>query len=230
MKALIVIPARGGSKGLPGKNIKNLRGKPLINYTVDAARAVFDDAIICVSTDDLGIKKEVERTGLKVPFLRPAELAQDTSGTQDVLIHAMDWYQQNGYKPDVIILLQPTSPFRRPEHIKEALGLFDSNCEMVVSVKETKANPYYLLKEENDEGWLQNSKRGNFKRRQDCPKVYELNGAVYIIDAESLRQKEISGFSKVKKYLMEDIHSIDVDTELDWMIAEFFYEKQLNER
>ena len=162
MKPLVVIPARGGSKGILRKNIKLLGGKPLIQYTIEAAREVFPDELICVTTDDLEIKEVVERLGLKVPFLRPAELATDEAGTYEVLIHAINYYESQGYYPDTIILLQVTSPFRTGKHIKEALELFDDKCEMVVSVKETKANPYYVLQEENNEGWLVKSKEGNF--------------------------------------------------------------------
>ena len=181
MKPLIVIPVRGGSKGIPGKNIKPLNGKPLINYTLNAARELFPDEIICVSTDSEEIIQIVEKSGLKVPFIRPAELATDTAGTYEVLLHAIEFYERNGYNPDIIILLQATSPFRNSKQIQEALDLFDITCEMVVSVKETKSNPYYILREENKDGWLVKSKDGNFTRRQDCPKVYEINGATYII-------------------------------------------------
>lgn len=221
MKVLVVIPARGGSKGVPEKNIKILDGKPLIQYTIEAAKAVVSEEKICISTDDLGIKSVVESLGTKVPFLRPTELATDTAGTYEVLLHAISHYENNGYTPDVLILLQATSPFRTSKHIEEALELFTEDCEMVVSVKETKANPYYILREENTEGWLENSKKGNFTRRQDCPKVYEVNGAIYIISVEALKQKNISDFTKVKKYLMDDISSHDIDDMIDWKFAEF---------
>ncbi|MDX1761035.1 MAG: acylneuraminate cytidylyltransferase family protein, partial [Christiangramia sp.] len=144
---LAVIPARGGSKGVPGKNIKRLGEIPLIEYTVRAARQVFSDDQIIVSTDDPDIKKTAEAAGLKVPFLRPPELANDTAGTQEVLLHALDFAISQGKTPEVIVLLQPTSPFREARHIKEALKLYDRDIEMVVSVKETDANPYYVLKE-----------------------------------------------------------------------------------
>lgn len=220
MKPLVVIPARGGSKGVPRKNIKDLGGKPLIQYTIEAAREVFNDDVICVSTDDKEIKEVVESLGLKVPFLRPPELASDTSGTYEVLLHAIDFYQNRDYIPDALILLQPTSPFRTGTHIKEALELYDNSLEMVVSVKETKSNPYYVLKEEDNNGWLVNSKEGNFIRRQDCPKVWEVNGAIYIINIESLRKKKMSDFLKVKKYEMSQNSSVDIDDQLDFFLAE----------
>lgn len=221
MKLLVVIPARGGSKGVPGKNIKILNEKPLIQYTIDAARDVVLPDAICVSTDDLKIKGVVESLGLNVPFLRPSILATDNAGTYEVLLHAVDYYESQGYYADVLVLLQATSPFRTSKHIAEALELFDEHCEMVVSVKETKANPYYTLREENAEGWLENSKKGDYTRRQDCPKVYELNGAIYIIKVAALKQKTISEFTKVRKYLMDDISSHDIDDMIDWKFAEF---------
>lgn len=220
MRPLVVIPARGGSKGVPRKNIKLLGGKPLIQYTIEAARSVFDDALICVSTDDWEIKEVVENLGLQVPFLRPDHLASDTAGTYEVLVHAIEHYENNGYYPDTLILLQATSPFRTDKHLEEAMGLYDSNCEMLVSVKETKSNPYYVLREENHEGWLVKSKESSFIRRQDCPKVYELNGAIYIMNVSALKQKVPHEFTKVCKYEMDEMSSHDIDSVLDWKLAE----------
>jgi CMP-N,N'-diacetyllegionaminic acid synthase len=220
MNSLVIIPAREGSKGIPNKNIKMLGGKPLIYYTIKAAREVFSDEQICVSTDSYEIKEIVEKTGLKVPFLRPAELATDNSGTYEVLWHAIKQYENQGKSFDTMVLLQPTSPFRTSKHIKEAIRLYDNECEMVISVKETKANPYTVLREENDEGWLLKSKEGKFKRRQDCPKVYEVNGAIYIARISTLKEKPLSEFQKVRKYLMSELNSLDIDTELDWAVAE----------
>lgn len=220
MKPLIVIPARGGSKGVPRKNIKVLGDKPLIQYTIDAAKGVFDDEFICVSTDDFEIKSVVEQLGLKVPFLRPNELASDTAGTYEVLLHAISYYESKGYFPDTLILLQPTSPFRTSAHIKEALKLYHESIDMVVSVKETKANPYYILFEEDSNGYLKKTKEANFTRRQDCPKVWEYNGAIYIINVKALKEKTISQFTKVCKFEMDETSSHDIDTLLDWKIAE----------
>ncbi len=227
MKPLIVIPARGGSKGVPGKNIKLLGGKPLIQYTIEAAREIFTDEVICVSTDDKQIRETAESLGLKVPFLRPLELATDSVGSYEVLLHAISFYESHGYHPDILILLQATSPFRTGKHIKEALELFDEECEMVVSVKVTKANPYYILCEENEEGWLVKSKEGNFTRRQDCPIVYEINGAIYITPIELLKRKSLSEFKKIRKYVMNDWSSHDIDTTFDWEIAKIIASSNL---
>jgi CMP-N,N'-diacetyllegionaminic acid synthase len=231
MKPLVIIPARGGSKGIPRKNIKLLGGKPLIQYTIEAARELFDDSIICVSTDDFEIKERVESLGLHVPFIRPAELATDRAGSYEVLLHALEFYEQKGYNPDTIILLQATSPFRKAQHIKEALELYNEECDMVVSVKITKSNPYYNLFEDSTEGFLVKSKDAVFTRRQDCPDVYELNGAIYLIRAGSLKEKPLTDFSKIKKYIMDEQSSHDIDTKLEWMLAESIlsFKKEQNE-
>ncbi len=217
---MIVIPARGGSKGIPGKNIRMLRGKPLIQYTVEAARKLVPDNQIIVSTDSPEIKKVVENMGFPVPFLRPSELATDTAGTYEVLLHALDFYETVNPTPDKIVLLQPTSPFRNEEHIKGAVDLYEDTLDMIVSVKETASNPYYVLREENQQGFLVKSKNGNFRRRQDCPKVWEINGAIYVINPLSLRKMPLNKFSRIRKFEMDEISSHDIDTYLDWLLAE----------
>lgn len=225
---LIVIPARGGSKGVPGKNIKELGGKPLIQYTIEAARELVTDSQIIVSTDSHEIKAVVEKLGLQVPFFRPTKLATDTTDTYEVLLHALDFFEKNNSQPEKIVLLQPTSPFRNINHIVGALNIYNKNLDMVVSVKETASNPYYVLREENEEGYLVKSKEGNFTRRQDCPRVWEINGAIYVINVLSLRNSPISDFKKVKKFEMDEISSQDIDTPLDWLVCEAIvkYRKQ----
>ena len=221
MKILTIIPARGGSKGIPRKNIKPLNGKPLIHYTIDCARAVCADDDICVSTDDAEIISVVEKYGLKVPFVRPAELATDTAGTNEVLLHAINFYEQQGKHYDVVLLLQNTSPFRTAEHVREALKLYTPELDMVVSVKECAANPYYCVFEENQEGYLHVCKGdGTIFRRQDAPKVYEYNGAIYIMNAETLKTTHMHKMQKRVKYVMDDCSSFDLDTMFDWKMAE----------
>lgn len=220
MKPLVVIPARGGSKGVPGKNIKPLAGKPLIYYTIEAAKEVFPDDQIIVSTDDERIKKCVEKTGLKVPFMRPSELATDTAGTYEVLLHAINYAESFGYFPDTVVLLQVTTPFRNANHIRGALKLFDEDTEMVVSVKETKSNPYFVLFEENEKGWLEKSKNGNFQSRQQCPKVWEYNGGIYVIDCSAVKKQPLGDFTRVRKYIMDELSSHDIDSYFDWQVAE----------
>ena len=227
MKLLVIIPARGGSKGIPHKNIKPLAGKPLIQYTIDAARQIVPDEDICVSTDDDEIIRVVEDYGLKVHFKRPAELATDTAGTYEVLLHALNFYEKQGKAYDVVILLQNTSPFRTGEQIKEALKLYNSDIDMVVSVKECAANPYYCVFEENEDGYLHicKGKDGEITRRQDAPKVYEYNGAIYIISVESLRKTHMHRFSKRVKYVVNEESSLDLDNMFDWKLAEMMVNK-----
>lgn len=221
MKILYVIPARGGSKGIPGKNIKPLAGKPLINYTVDVARQLAEDKDICVTTDDAEIINAVERSGLKVPFVRPAELATDKSGTYEVLLHAIDFYKKQGINYDTLVLLQPTSPFRTVEDVKACLNLYTQDIDMVVSVKPATTNPYYNAFETDEDGFLHISKgNGNYTRRQDVPKVWEYNGAVYVINVESLLKMPLGKFPRRRMCEMSLEHSIDLDTPTDWLIAE----------
>lgn len=221
MKILVIIPARGGSKGIPRKNIKPLNGKPLIYYTIDVAREIVADQDICVSTDDPEIIKCVEDYGLRVPFIRPAELATDMAGTYEVLLHALNFYEEQGKSYDVVLLLQNTSPFRTANQVKGALQLYRSDIDMVVSVKECPANPYYCVFEENNEGYLHICKGdGNITRRQDAPKVYEYNGAIYVINPVSLKAMPLNKFIHRVKYVMDEKSSLDLDTMADWHLAE----------
>ena len=227
MKALFVIPARGGSKGIPHKNIKLLGGKPLIGYSVDVARQFADDADICVSTDDEEIASVVRGMGLEVPFLRPAELATDKSGTYEVLLHALDFYRSKGVEYDVLVLLQPTSPFRKAEDVKAALDMYSPDIDMVVTVKEASSNPYYNCYEKDENGFLAISKGdGKFTRRQDAPKVWEYNGAVYVINVASLRKMTLGEFRRRRMSVMDSVRSVDLDTEIDWLIAEKLLESR----
>lgn len=228
MKTLCVIPARGGSKGIPKKNIKPLGGKPLIYYAIDGARSIAKDTDICVSTDDPEIIRIVEEYGLDVPFVRPDYLASDTMGTYEVLLHALNFYENLGKKYDAIVLLQPTSPFRRPEDIKGAIDSFNTDIDMVVSVKEATSNPYYNSFEEDKDGYLKISKGdGRYCRRQDVPKAWEYNGAVYVINTDSLKAENMSDFKRVVKYEMDTLHSVDLDTMFDWKVAELLISEKM---
>lgn len=221
MKTLYVIPARGGSKGIPGKNIKPLAGKPLIEYSIDVARMLAQDEDICVTTDDEEIINVVKQTGLKVPFVRPAELATDRSGTYEVLLHALDYYESKGVHYDVLVLLQPTSPLRTVDDVRKCLDLYTPDVDMVVSVKPATTNPYYNAFETDENGFLHISKGyGNYTRRQDAPKVWEYNGAVYVINTDSLRKMPLGKFTRRRMCEMSVEHSIDLDTPTDWLIAE----------
>lgn len=196
MDPLFIIPARGGSKGIPGKNIKPLGGSPLIYRAIDLARQFVDDENICLTTDSQEIIDCAERHGLHVPFSRPDYLATDTCGSREVMLHALDYYASQGREYSTIVLLQPTSPFRRQEDVQAALDLYTPDVDMVVSVKEASSNPYYNNFEETADGFLHISKGdGLYVRRQDCPKTWEYNGAVYVINAQSLR-RDLWGSSK----------------------------------
>lgn len=219
-KTLFLIMARGGSKGIPDKNIKLLNGKPMILYSIDHARFFAKDDNICVSTDSLKIKKVVEEYGLEVPFLRPDILSTDTADSYDVILHALDFYKKMGISYETVFVLQPTSPLRKIEHMQSAMDLYASDLDMVVSVKVADANPYYNLFEENYSGFLYKSKASSYKRRQDCPLVYQYNGAIYIINVASLLKTHTSNFKKIKKIVMDDTSSIDIDKPIDFVLAE----------
>ena len=225
MRTLVVIPARSGSKGLPDKNIKVLNGKPLIHYSIEVAQQIFDNEDICISTDSDKYIKIAEKTGLRIPFVRPETLSTDNATTQDVLLHCLDFYEQKGVFYDYILLLQPTSPFREKKHLEDILMENNEDCDMIVSVKETDSNPYYVLLEENEEGYLKKLMKGEFTRRQDCPKVYEYNGSMYLIRVSSMKEKFVSSFTKIKKYEMHSKYSLDIDNQLDFDFAEFLMNK-----
>lgn len=222
MKTLAVIPARGGSKGIPGKNIRLLGGKPLVCHSIDHARAVCADVDICLSTDSEQIRAVAEDYGLPVPFLRPSQLATDTAPTADVLLHALDWYADHGRDYDTVILLQPTSPLRTPGQIRQALDLYaDTRPDMVVSVRPAAANPYYDIFETRPDGTLGISKGdGLYTRRQDAPCVWQYNGAIYVICADTLRRMPMGKFPRRIPFEMSAQTSLDLDTLLDWQLAE----------
>jgi N-acylneuraminate cytidylyltransferase len=224
---LFIIPARGGSKGIPGKNIKPLNGKPLIHYSIELARAFVPDDQICVSTDSADIIECVKSIGIIPPFVRPTELATDTSGTYDTLVHAVRFYKNQGRYFSTLVLLQPTSPFRQETQLREMLVAYHLELDMIVSVRKSKDNPYFSLFEENPDGYLALSKASLYVTRQECPSVYAYNGAFYVINIDALLKTPLHKFTKVRKYVMDDITSVDIDTMPDWHWAEFVLEKKL---
>ena len=230
MKTLVVIPARGGSKGIPHKNIKLLNGKPLIYYSIDVARQFTTDEHICVTTDDDEIIKVVENYGLKVPFKRPNELATDHCGSNEVIQHAYQFYAKQCFQYDAILLLQPTSPFRKVEFLNEAVALYDDTIDMVTSVKLSSCNPYYDGFEEDEEGLLCISKGdGTIERRQDAPCVWQQNGSIYVINPKSLMEMGMAHFTRVRKYAMSELYSVDIDNPFDWKVAELVINEKLVE-
>ncbi len=222
---LWLIPARGGSKGIPGKNVKEFCGRPLVCRAVDQALACASaEDVIFVSTDDEEIASVARSCGDVVPFLRPAEFATDTSSSYDVILHALKEFGSRGIFFSRVVLLQPTSPLREVEDIEAALRLWNPEIDMVVSVCESGANPYYNLFETGEDGTLHISKGdGGNTRRQDAPKVWEYNGAVYVISVTALMLGPFSTFRKIIPSPMVADRSADLDTPLDWKIAELLY-------
>lgn len=219
---LFVITARGGSKGLPGKNIRDLCGKPLIAYSIDIARKFVDDENICISTDSEEIKKVVEEYGLKVPFLRPDYLATDTATSNDVLVHSVRFYKDLGREYKKICLLQPTSPLRSVDDVLGSLDLYRDDIDMVVSVVKSHAPAVLCADDEN--GFVQLVYNKNAEGRQQLKEMFEFNGAVYVINVESLLEKGMKNFSRKVKYVMSKEHSIDIDDIYDFKLVESLME------
>lgn len=228
MTPLIIIPARGGSKGIPKKNIVELAGRPLIDYTIQAALKVAPIDHIILSTDSEEIVTVAERCGLPVAYRRPAALATDTAGSREVILDAMDWADNQGIGYDAIVLLQPTSPLRVAEDILGSMSMFTPDIDMVVSVAEARCNPYYNCFETDETGYLKISKGdGQYTRRQDVPPVYEYNGAVYVINPQSIRKMTLGSFPRRVPYVMPAERSVDIDAPVDLLVAEHLLGKQL---
>lgn len=231
MKYLYLIPARGGSKGIPGKNIKPLGGLPLIVHTIKAALAIADAEDVIVSTDSEEIAEIAEKAGASVPFLRPEEFSTDTASSRSVILHALDFLKKQGKEYDAVVLLQPTSPMREPQDILNCQEAYEKShatsglpAQMAVSVCEARTNPYYNAFEPDSDGFLHISKGdGHFTRRQDAPKVWEFNGAVYVIDSDALQKEELSRFQRIVPVEMPADRSIDLDTPQDWQRAELLF-------
>ena len=228
---LWLIPARGGSKGIPGKNVKPFCGRPLVCRAVDQAlECAGPDDVVFVSTDDTAIARAALSCGDVVPFMRPESLATDTASTYDVIMHALSEFGQRGHTFSRVVLLQPTSPLRDTEDIRNALGLWKPDIDMVVSVCEARTNPYYNAFETSPDGTLHISKGdGKYTRRQDAPKVWEYNGAVYVMSTDALHRSPMSAFRKIIPSPMDASRSVDLDTPLDWLVAETLF-AQMSDR
>lgn len=219
---LCVIPARAGSKGLPGKNIKKLLGKPLIAYTIEQARnSKFIDRII-VSTDSTEIANISKQYGAEAPFIRPKNLASDNSSTIDVLLHAIDWMEKNQkYSFDILVLLHTTTPLRSVEDIDECIELLiEKGADNVFSVTEAGRNPYFNMVELNNDGRVKLVKEGNFVTRQSAPQVFDMNSSIYVWWKEILKRKKSIFLEKSYIYVMPKERSIDIDDPIDFKIAE----------
>lgn len=230
-KILAIIPARGGSKGIPYKNIIDIYGKSLIQYSIECAKnSKYIDRTI-ISTDDLKIKEVAEKCGGDVPFLRPSELAQDTSKTIDCLVHAVNWLREQREEYDYLVLLQNTVPLRKGWQVDEAIEkLFNSNERSLVSITEVEENPV-LMRTLNDDGTVKNMLQVNSTmRRQDFPKFYRVDGAIYIQKLDRDFNLETSLNDGRLAYIMEEKYSVDIDTYLDIQKIEYYLEKELKNK
>lgn len=218
-----LITARGGSKGIPKKNVKELCGKPLIAWTIEAALRCKGLQRLILSTDDEEIAAISRRWGADVPFLRPAVLAQDSSPHIDTLLHAIEWLREHeGHVPDYIVLLQPTSPLRTSEDIDAGIAIAQQHsAPAVVSVCEVKPHPYLSCKLAGDGTLypLMTTDLGD-PRRQDLPAAYAPNGALYVNKTMSLLNDQTFLPAGTLPYLMPPKRSIDVDTDWDFELAE----------
>ncbi len=214
---LALIPARGGSKGIPGKNIRELHGMPLIAHTIQAARkCLYIDEVI-VSTDSEKIADIARSYGATVPFLRPASLAGDKSKTIDCVLDALEQLEETY---DVLVLLQPTSPLRTEEDISNAIEIYSKGEEDLVSISEVQDSPVLIRQLQN--GRLTPLLEQNSTiRRQDMDPYYRVNGAIYINDINKL-SKDTSFNDNSGYYLMEAEHSVDVDTLADMALCEYY--------
>lgn len=220
MNVLCVIPARSGSKGIPNKNITLLGGKPLIAYSIMAAKQSTFNPRVVVSTDSENYKRICKKYGAEVPFLRPTELSKDNVHSVYTVIHLLNWLKENEeYWPDVAVMLLPTAPLRQTRHIDEAITLYLQNRQgSVISVNETKA-PYYIRQISN--GCLQPILEAPKNRqRQNFSHYYSLNGAIYVSSPDFIVQHETFHYNPVFPYIMESEYSIDIDKKADLNIAE----------
>jgi len=223
MRILAVIPARGGSKRLPDKNIKPLFDKPLIAWTIEFARSIpwFDE--IQVSTDSTEIATLCADYGVEVPRLRPPELASDMASPVDVVLDVLDWWRANGRVFDAVALLQPTTPVRFAQRWNAAQSLLSrGDCEGVISVSNADTHPYLTFRDSSEgilEPWVSNPT--GLTRSQDYPPAYAVNGSLYLVKVDALIEQRTFFPRRCRSVLCtEHVENIDIDTPFDWRIAE----------
>lgn len=222
MRNIAVIPARSGSKGLKDKNIKELKGKPLLAYSIEAALSSEMFSCVHVSTDSELYAELGRKYGADVPFLRKSELATDTSTTWDVMRFVLEEYERSGIEFDTLTVLQPTSPLRTAEDIRNAFRLFEEkNANMISSVCEMEHSPLWsnTLPENLSMSDFEDEKLA-FLPRQELPVYYRENGAIYIVKTEHLYRKENIYKNGCYAFIMEQSHSVDIDSFMDFKIAE----------
>lgn len=231
MRILAIIPVRGGSKGVPGKNIKLLDGKPLLAYTAEVAFASNLLTEVIVSTEDEQISEIAKGLGAKVPFFRPMSLAEDNTPTVDVIIHALKWYESQSVFFDAVCLLQVTCPFRTVEFLNKAIERFvEKDTDSLVSVLKVPHiyNPHWTF-EEDHEGNLKNTAGDSqiISRRQELPTAYHRDGSVYITKSKVLL-KEHSLYGKSIAFIESDPKSyVNIDTLADWKKAEEIIQQKM---
>lgn len=227
MRILALIPARGGSKRLPGKNIRMLGGKPLIVWTIDVARDIPEICDILVSTDDPGIAAVCSEAGAYVPWLRPAELATDTATSVDAALHALDWYETEKGAVDGLLLLQPTSPYRTKMTVRRGIELFIKHGrQSVLGVSPTHAHPMWTLKIEGAYLVPFMQEHGLETRSQDLPAAFVVNGSFYLMSPTELRAcRSFVGANTVPLLIESPQEALDIDTEWDFKIAEIISER-----
>jgi CMP-N,N'-diacetyllegionaminic acid synthase len=222
MRILALITARGGSKRLPGKNIRVLGGKPLIAWSIDVAKGISEICDILVSTDDPAIAAVGSEAGAYVPWLRPAELATDAASSVEVALHALDWYEAENGAVDGLLLLQPTSPFRTPKSVCRGIELFRKNGQKpVLGVSPTHAHPMWTLKGEGEYLVPFVRDHGLGMRSQDLPPAFLVNGSFYLISPADLRAgKSFVGAKTVPLLIESPQEALDIDTEWEWNVAQ----------
>ncbi len=226
-KILAVIPARGGSKGVPRKNIIEVGGYPLIKYTIDCGKnSKYLDRVV-ISTEDLLIKKVAEENGGDVPFLRPKELAEDTSKTIDCIVHAVDTLKSMGEEYNYVMILQNTVPLRKSWHVDEAIEMIvDSSERSLVSISEVDEHPI-LMRTLNEDKTVKNLLHMNSTmRRQDFPKFYKVDGAIYIQKLDKDFNLDTSLNDGKLGYVMEKKYTTDIDNYIDIKVVEHYLEKE----
>jgi CMP-N,N'-diacetyllegionaminic acid synthase len=225
---IATICARGGSKGLPGKNLRELQGLPLIVHSIRQALACAAVSGVYVSTDDPAIADVARAAGAQVPFLRPAELATDQAPKLPALEHLVVWVASQGVKVDTVVDLQPTSPLREPQDIAAALAA-DPGAGLVVSVCEARDNPYFNLVERASDGRVSLSKGLGSGRRQDVPDVFALNGSIYVWQRDALQLAARQGLWSVPRiglYVMPRARSVDIDDLDDFEYAQWLLSRR----
>lgn len=225
-RTIATICARGGSKGLPGKNIRDFAGRPLIAHTIAHALGCADIEAVYVSTDDVQIADAARAAGAVVPFLRPAELATDEAGKLPVIEHLVSHLERQGEAIARIVDLQPTSPLRDSADIAAALRA-RADAQLIVSVAPAADNPYFNLVEQGSDGLVHLSKGQGSARRQDVPPVYALNGSIYVWQRAALSHAAVHGLWSVSvaSYVMPRWKSVDIDTLEDFEYALWLFSR-----